>query len=118
MRIWVPVDAAARALGADEVADAVRREAAARGVEVTLIRARRIPWSEVRGFERGSGLRGGLRVLTPTGKVWSPAPSSWWGGPAPAELIAELESARPTRRSRQKGAGSRGKGERARPRSD
>ena len=38
MRVFVPIDAAARALGADEVAEAVLREAAARGVAVTLVR--------------------------------------------------------------------------------
>ena len=70
----------------------------AEGVEVTLIRTQRIPWSQVRGFERGSGLRGGMRVLTPSGKVWSPAPSSWWGGPATAEQISEVAAARPTRK--------------------
>ena len=38
MTVFVPGDAAARALGADAVADAVLAEAAARGVPVRLIR--------------------------------------------------------------------------------
>ncbi|AUM75102.1 NADH-ubiquinone oxidoreductase-F iron-sulfur binding region domain-containing protein [Paracoccus jeotgali] len=38
MRIYVPADAAARALGADEVAAAVRAEAQRRGIDITLIR--------------------------------------------------------------------------------
>ena len=38
MRIFVPQDAAALALGADTVATAIAGEAAARGVEVTIIR--------------------------------------------------------------------------------
>ncbi len=48
MRIYVPIDAAARALGSDAVADAVAREAAKRGVEVTLVRngSRGMIWLE------------------------------------------------------------------------
>lgn len=38
MRIYVPRDAAARALGADAVADAVLAEAAARGLKIDLVR--------------------------------------------------------------------------------
>ncbi len=38
MRVYVPGDAAARALGADAVAQAVQEAAAARGVDLTLIR--------------------------------------------------------------------------------
>ena len=38
MRVYVPADAAARALGADEVAAAVRAEAQRRGIDITLIR--------------------------------------------------------------------------------
>jgi formate dehydrogenase iron-sulfur subunit len=37
-RVYVPRDAAARSVGADEVADAVRREAADRGLDVTIVR--------------------------------------------------------------------------------
>ncbi len=38
IRIFVPRDAAARALGADDVAAAIQREAAARGIEIDLVR--------------------------------------------------------------------------------
>ena len=48
MKVWVPRDAAARALGADAVAEAVAREAARRGIEVTLVRngSRGMVWLE------------------------------------------------------------------------
>ncbi|MFN3274927.1 MAG: formate dehydrogenase beta subunit [Paracoccus sp. (in: a-proteobacteria)] len=48
MKIWVPMDSAARALGADAVADAVAREAQARGLEVQIIRngSRGMVWLE------------------------------------------------------------------------
>lgn len=48
MKIYVPRDAAARALGADAVAAAVAREADARGVPVTLVRngSRGMVWLE------------------------------------------------------------------------
>ncbi len=48
MKIYVPRDAAARALGADDVADAVCAEAAKRGVSVTVIRngSRGMVWLE------------------------------------------------------------------------
>ncbi len=48
MKIYVPLDAAAKALGADEVAAAVLAEAARRGVEVTLVRngSRGMVWLE------------------------------------------------------------------------
>ncbi|MGA0541421.1 formate dehydrogenase beta subunit [Neotabrizicola sp. VNH66] len=48
MRIYVPLDAAARALGADEVAEAIAHEAAARGLDVTLVRngSRGMLWLE------------------------------------------------------------------------
>lgn len=38
MKIYIPLDSAAKALGADEVADAIRLEADARGLDVTIIR--------------------------------------------------------------------------------
>lgn len=38
MKIYVPLDSAAKALGADEVADAIKAEAETRGLDVTLIR--------------------------------------------------------------------------------
>jgi formate dehydrogenase iron-sulfur subunit len=48
MKIFVPRDAAARALGADAVAEAVLAEAQARGIEVTLVRngSRGMVWLE------------------------------------------------------------------------
>ena len=48
MKIFVPRDAAAKALGADEVAAAVRAEAAARGLDVTVVRngSRGMIWLE------------------------------------------------------------------------
>lgn len=48
MKVWVPMDSAARALGADAVAEAVAREAAARGLDVQVIRngSRGMVWLE------------------------------------------------------------------------
>jgi formate dehydrogenase iron-sulfur subunit len=48
MKVWVPRDAAARAVGADAVAEAIAAEAAARGIEVTLVRngSRGMVWLE------------------------------------------------------------------------
>lgn len=51
-------------------------------LEVTVFRTRRIPWSEVQGFEPGSTIRGGTQVQTTSGVVHSISPCSWWGGPA------------------------------------
>ncbi len=48
MKIYLPLDSAAVALGADEIAEAIRAEAAARGVTVELIRngSRGMVWLE------------------------------------------------------------------------
>ncbi|CUH68190.1 NADP-reducing hydrogenase subunit HndC [Thalassovita gelatinovora] len=48
MKIYVPRDSAAKALGADAIADAIRVEAQARGIEVTMIRngSRGMVWLE------------------------------------------------------------------------
>jgi formate dehydrogenase iron-sulfur subunit len=48
MRIWVPRDAAARALGADEVAGALAAEAQRRGIDLTVVRngSRGMVWLE------------------------------------------------------------------------
>ncbi len=48
MKIYVPRDAAAKALGADEVAAAVKAEAARRGMDVTIVRngSRGMVWLE------------------------------------------------------------------------
>lgn len=58
MKIYVPMDSAAKALGADEVAERVRSEAAARGMDVTLIRngTRGMIWLEpLVEIDRGAG---------------------------------------------------------------
>ncbi|SFU18809.1 formate dehydrogenase beta subunit [Sedimentitalea nanhaiensis] len=58
MKIYVPMDSAAKALGADDVADAIRREAEARGLDVTLIRngSRGMIWLEpLVEIDRGDG---------------------------------------------------------------
>ncbi|WP_068303459.1 NADH-quinone oxidoreductase subunit NuoF [Pararhodobacter sp. CCB-MM2] len=48
MKIWVPLDSAAVALGADDVADAITAEAAKRGLDVTVARngSRGMVWLE------------------------------------------------------------------------
>ncbi|WP_370208944.1 formate dehydrogenase beta subunit [Pararhodobacter marinus] len=48
MKIWVPLDSAAVALGADDVADAITAEAAKRGVDITIVRngSRGMVWLE------------------------------------------------------------------------
>jgi len=48
MRFFVPMDTAARALGADEVADAIRTQADARGLDVAIVRngSRGMIWLE------------------------------------------------------------------------
>lgn len=66
-------------------------------LEVTVFRTRRIPWSEVEGFEPGSTFVGGTRIQTTSGVVHSIAPCSWWGGPA---LESDLEILRREARAR------------------
>ena len=60
MKIYLPADAAAKALGADEVAAALKAEARQRGVELTLIRngSRGMVWLEPL-----------LEVATPEGRL-------------------------------------------------
>ena len=67
MRIWVPVDAAARALGADEVADAIRHEAAARGIDIALTRngTRGMVWLEPLIEIEIDGVRHGFGPVAP-----------------------------------------------------
>ncbi|MFV0474560.1 MAG: formate dehydrogenase beta subunit [Pikeienuella sp.] len=58
MRIYVPMDSAARALGADEVAEAIREEAARRGLEAEIVRngSRGMIWLEpLVEIDRGEG---------------------------------------------------------------
>lgn len=63
------------------------------GVTVTILRTRRIPWEDVRGFSRAGG-QGGTFIATPTGRVRSVAPCSLWGGAASADQLALLERIR------------------------
>tara|TARA_R100000005_G_C5003919_1_gene212750 strand:- start:13291 stop:14808 length:1518 start_codon:yes stop_codon:yes gene_type:complete len=58
MKIYVPMDSAARALGADEVAEAIRKEAARRAIDIELIRngSRGMIWLEpLVEIDRGCG---------------------------------------------------------------
>ncbi|MEB8387416.1 NADH-quinone oxidoreductase subunit NuoF [Rhodobacteraceae bacterium KMM 6894] len=58
MKIYIPMDSAAKALGADEVADRIRAEASARGIDVTLVRTgtRGMIWLEpLVEIDRGAG---------------------------------------------------------------
>ncbi|EAQ04971.1 NAD dependent formate dehydrogenase, beta subunit (51 kDa) [Pseudooceanicola batsensis HTCC2597] len=58
MKIYVSLDSAAKALGADEVAEAIRHEARARGIEVDLVRtgSRGMIWLEpLVEIDRGAG---------------------------------------------------------------
>ncbi|MDP0925930.1 NADH-ubiquinone oxidoreductase-F iron-sulfur binding region domain-containing protein [Paracoccus onubensis] len=67
MKIYVPMDSAAKALGADEVADAVRREAASRGIDVQIVRngTRGMVWLEpLVEIDQGQG-RIGYGPVTP-----------------------------------------------------
>ena len=59
MKVWVPLDSAAVALGADEVADAIRAEAQARGIDVELVRngSRGMVWLEPLVEVERDGLR-------------------------------------------------------------
>jgi len=63
-------------------------------LEVTVVRTRRIPWELVEGFEPAPAWRGGTLIRTSTGIVHSVAPCSWWGGPAAAEDLDNLERIR------------------------
>ena len=58
---------------------------------VRAYRRRRVPWESVTGI-RGGGWLGGLVLTTRSfEEIRVRAPCSWWGGPAPAEEIAEIE---------------------------
>ena len=58
---------------------------------VRVFRKKRVPWSSVTAV-RGGGWRGGFVLQTASFEdIWSPAPCSWWGGPAPADQVAEVE---------------------------
>ena len=62
MKIWLPLDSAAVALGADEVAAALLAEAAARGVALDLVRngSRGMVWLEPLAEVEIGGVRHGF----------------------------------------------------------
>ncbi|MFD1882610.1 NADH-ubiquinone oxidoreductase-F iron-sulfur binding region domain-containing protein [Paracoccus pacificus] len=74
MRIWVPIDAAARALGADAVAAAVLAEAERRGETVEIVRngTRGMIWLEPLVEVERDGARHGFGPMTPAdvGQLW------------------------------------------------
>lgn len=58
---------------------------------VRAFRPARVPWSSVAAVRRG-GWRGGIVLQTTSWQeIWSPAPCSWWAGPASTEQAAEVE---------------------------
>jgi formate dehydrogenase iron-sulfur subunit len=67
MRVWVPRDAAAKALGADDVAEAIRAAAAARGLDVTVVRngSRGMVWLEPLVEVEVGGVRHGFGPAAP-----------------------------------------------------
>jgi formate dehydrogenase iron-sulfur subunit len=67
MRLWVPRDAAARALGADAVAAAIAAEAARRGIAVEIVRngSRGMVWLEPLVEVESDGQRLGFGPLDP-----------------------------------------------------
>ena len=67
----------------------------AEGLAVTNWRTQHVPWTQIRGFAPASSFSGGVQILTTSGQVWSPAPTSWWGGPAKPADLALIEQARP-----------------------
>ncbi|MEZ5772802.1 MAG: NADH-ubiquinone oxidoreductase-F iron-sulfur binding region domain-containing protein [Defluviimonas denitrificans] len=75
MKVYVPRDAAARALGADEVAEAVLKEAKARGLNVTLVR---------------NGTRG-MIWLEPLVEVETDAGRTGFGPVGPSDVAAILD---------------------------
>ena len=66
MKIWVPLDSAAVALGADDLAAAITAEAARRGVPLTLVRngSRGMVWLEPLVEVEVDGIRHGFGPLT------------------------------------------------------
>ena len=67
MRIWVPMDSAAKALGADQVAEALASAAKARGIEVSIIRngSRGMVWLEPLVEVEIDGVRHGFGPARP-----------------------------------------------------
>jgi formate dehydrogenase iron-sulfur subunit len=77
VKLWVPSDAAARSVGADEVASAISAEAARRGLEIEL---------------RRNGSRG-LYWLEPLVEVETPAGRVAYGPVTPGDVPALIEAA-------------------------
>ena len=67
MKVYVPLDSAAKALGADAVAEAIRTEARSRGVEVEIVRngSRGMIWLEPLVEVEHDGVRHGYGPLLP-----------------------------------------------------
>jgi formate dehydrogenase iron-sulfur subunit len=67
VKVWLPRDVSARAVGADAVAAAILREAAARGVTVQLVRngTRGMAWLEPLAEILVGGVRHGFGPMTP-----------------------------------------------------
>ena len=67
MKIWVPLDSVAKALGADRVVAAIRREAESRGIEIRLIRngSRGMVWLEPLVEIERDGRRIGYGAVSP-----------------------------------------------------
>ena len=63
------------------------------GVSVRVFTEKLIPWQNFHSVERASLLRGGVRVDTNVGAVWSIAPCSWWGGPASPQQVDAIRQA-------------------------
>jgi formate dehydrogenase iron-sulfur subunit len=66
MKIWLPLDSAAVALGADEIAEALQAEAAARGVSLSLVRngSRGMVWLEPLAEVEVDGIRHAFGPMT------------------------------------------------------
>ena len=66
MKIWLPLDSFAVAMGGDEVAEAIRAEAAKRGVQVSLTRngSRGMAWLEPLAEVEIDGVRHGFGPMT------------------------------------------------------
>ena len=67
MKVWIPRDAAARALGAEEVVAALRAEARRRGADLTLVRngSRGMLWLEPLAEVEIDGIRHAFGPMTP-----------------------------------------------------
>ncbi len=88
MRIWIPRDAAALALGAEEVAKAVAAEAARRGIAVTITRngTRGMIWLEPLVEVEKDGIRHAFGPMTPADVA-----QIFDGGPLSLGTTDELE---------------------------